>query len=260
VPQSSVTSPSGSLRGALRRLDPTTRALLDLSFRHRWTPDEIAKVLSVDPETVLELRDAALVRVAADIGLTGDDELGRARELLAGRPANGAATPTAARPRSRRRIGAAAVGLAALAAAIVVPLTAGGSAPTQAAEPAALLLPTPPPAPPPAEPLLRFGKLPGAPTAAYATARLVRGTGHVELSIGGLPRRGPRSFVVWLIDPPSRHRTLARFGGGYARVEITLPRDFRRYRWLGVVRVRRRYPPPHKRVLELYVPRIAGLS
>src|SRR5947209_9928894 len=61
------TAPPESLAPALARLDPTSRALLELAMRHRLSPTAIAPVLGTDAATVVQLREAALAQVAATI-------------------------------------------------------------------------------------------------------------------------------------------------------------------------------------------------
>ena len=61
------TAPPDSLAPALARLDPTSRALLELAMRHRLSPTAIAPVLDSDPATIVQLREAALADVAASI-------------------------------------------------------------------------------------------------------------------------------------------------------------------------------------------------
>src|SRR4051794_39543190 len=78
--------PRDSFTNALGRLDPASRALLDLSLRRGMRPEEIADLLGADAETVVASRDHALERVAADVGLAGDTQLDELREGLAELP------------------------------------------------------------------------------------------------------------------------------------------------------------------------------
>lgn len=248
--QSSVTFRDGSLRGALRRLDPPTRALLDLSFRHRWPPEEIAGALDLDVATVLELRDAALARVAAQIGLTDDPD--RAQALLA----RSQVTPNGSRTPSRPRWWIAPAA-AAIALAVALPLALSGGSKRHASPPppARAAAVSPAPAAPPPNPVVELRRLPGAYVGAAATARLAAGN-RLDLSIRGLPRARRRDFAVWLIGSPARHLVLAHFPGGRARLVIALPAGFRGARWIAVMRVGRRHPPHGKRLLQLSVSRL----
>jgi hypothetical protein len=87
-----------SFTSALSRLDPASRALLDLSLRRGMRTEEIAEVLGADPDSVAASRDEALRRVAVDVGL-GEENLDEVRAQLAELPAEewlgGTAAPTA---------------------------------------------------------------------------------------------------------------------------------------------------------------------
>ena len=70
-------------RRALQRLDPETRALLDLSIRRGLEDEDIASVLRVEPKEVVRRRKEALDRLASDLELTRREERD---ELLATLP------------------------------------------------------------------------------------------------------------------------------------------------------------------------------
>ena len=70
-------------RRALQRLDPETRALLDLSIRRGLEDEDIASVLRVEPEEVARRRSNALGEIASDLGLTRREDRD---ELLATLP------------------------------------------------------------------------------------------------------------------------------------------------------------------------------
>jgi len=254
MPQASVTFRDGSLRGALRRLDPSSRALLDLSFRHRWPPEEVAQALDLDVATVLELRDAALARVAAELGMTDDPE--RAQALLARAQANHDGAPAAKRRHHSWPIAAAALAAAAIALAIALPLALGGGTKHHAGRPPTRVAAVrPAAAPPPVNPVLRFRRLRGTYVGAAASGRLVSAN-RFDLTVTGLPRARRRDFAVWLIASPLRHLVLAHFPGGRTRLVVTLPEGFRQARWVAVLRVGRRRLPHHKRLLQLSVSRL----
>ncbi|MEA2131256.1 MAG: hypothetical protein QOJ85_4147, partial [Solirubrobacteraceae bacterium] len=59
------------LADCVRRLDPGTRALLDLSVRRRLRDDAMAPLLRTDPFHLAWRRARALERVASDLG--GDE-------------------------------------------------------------------------------------------------------------------------------------------------------------------------------------------
>src|SRR5438045_5361249 len=69
---------------ALEHLDPGSRALLDLSLHRGLDDGEIAELLGADADYVSSSRDAAIERLAADLGMHGDAE--RVREALAEMP------------------------------------------------------------------------------------------------------------------------------------------------------------------------------
>ena len=59
---------------SLRKADPEARALLDLSLRRRVKDDVIAAVLRLQPEEVAPRREAALDRLAWDLGIHDRDK------------------------------------------------------------------------------------------------------------------------------------------------------------------------------------------
>jgi hypothetical protein len=78
---------SDSFSTALGRLDPASRALLDLSLRRGMRPEEIAGMLGADAASVASSRDDALRRVAADVGMESEAQLDEVRARLAELPA-----------------------------------------------------------------------------------------------------------------------------------------------------------------------------
>ena len=61
-------------RNALSRLDPESRALLDLSLRRGLDDDDIANVLRETESEVERRRSAAMDRLAQDLHLETQDE------------------------------------------------------------------------------------------------------------------------------------------------------------------------------------------
>jgi DNA-directed RNA polymerase specialized sigma24 family protein len=61
-------------RRALSRLDPESRALLDLSLRRGLDDDDIASVLRVDQDEVKRRRDASFGCLVEELGLETQDE------------------------------------------------------------------------------------------------------------------------------------------------------------------------------------------
>ena len=68
---------------ALARLDPGTRALLDLAVRKRRDDSAIAEVLHVEADEVGRRRQEALDKLAADLGI---DDREQREELVATLP------------------------------------------------------------------------------------------------------------------------------------------------------------------------------
>src|SRR3954471_10051379 len=75
--------PTDSFTSALERLDPASRALLDLSLRRGMRTEEIAEVLGADPVSVEASRDEALRRIADEVGMQDDDVRDRLAEMPA---------------------------------------------------------------------------------------------------------------------------------------------------------------------------------
>jgi len=94
----------GSLLTALRRLDPASRALLDLSLRRGVDDESIAGLLGTDAETVAADRDRTIERVAATAAAGGPEDALTVREAIASLPAErwAEASPEAAPPGTGR--------------------------------------------------------------------------------------------------------------------------------------------------------------
>src|SRR4051812_35056405 len=67
-PNPILSLPMDSFTAALARLDPASRALLDLSLRRGMTPDEIGDLLGTDAESVVAAREAALEQLPRNLG------------------------------------------------------------------------------------------------------------------------------------------------------------------------------------------------
>ena len=79
--------PKDSFTSALARLDPASRALLDLSLRRGMRPEEIGDLLGTDPESVVVAREGALEQLAAELDMGDVSELDDVRTRLAELPA-----------------------------------------------------------------------------------------------------------------------------------------------------------------------------
>ena len=73
----------GSLHSALSRLDPASRALLDLSLRRGVDDDSIAELLGTDAVTVADDRDRTIAGVAAAVGGHRPEDPSTVREAIA---------------------------------------------------------------------------------------------------------------------------------------------------------------------------------
>jgi hypothetical protein len=80
--------PKDSFTSALARLDPASRALLDLSLRRGMRPEEIGELLGTDPESVVVAREGALEQLAAELDMADVSELDDVRARLAELPAD----------------------------------------------------------------------------------------------------------------------------------------------------------------------------
>jgi DNA-directed RNA polymerase specialized sigma24 family protein len=67
---------------ALSRLDPASRALLDLSVRHGTDEEDIAEVLHVDPPEVQRRVDELLGRIADELSLDTREQRDELRATL----------------------------------------------------------------------------------------------------------------------------------------------------------------------------------
>lgn len=67
---------------ALSRLDPASRALLDLSVRHGMHDEDIADVLHVEPADVQHRVDDLLDRLAEELSIDGREERWELRATL----------------------------------------------------------------------------------------------------------------------------------------------------------------------------------
>ncbi len=223
------------IEGALRRMGPEDRALIELSVVRGVSDVDIASLLRTEPDTVRERREVALGELAAAAG-DGSDEgrataVGHLRDREAGpaAPAQGdtqepAAKAAAEADEHRRgsRLIPAVLGGVAIAAlvALVLALTGQdkGTGPAQPAKTARL------------EPLTAGS--------ATGTARLVsRGdTTRLTLSVSGLPRPPRGGYVIWLYNSVSDARSLGGQMRGRFTTDSPLPAGYERFRFIDVSR------------------------
>jgi hypothetical protein len=272
-PDDILTLGQDSFTEALARLDPASRALLDLSLRRGMRPEEIGDLLGTDPESVIVAREQALEQLAEDVGVRSGDSLDDLRARLAELP--GAAwTPdladsfteeeppkaTEAPPARRRSRLPLLLALAAVAVvALIVALASGGGdeepAPSPGAQqpdpqPSPEAKPDPAPRAEPTPPPVKLNALSGRAT---GTARV---TGRrLDLRVKGLPKP-PRGgfYQVWLYDSVIDSRAISRARKGRFRLRARLPRSAARYAFLDVSRERADGNRNHSGVSVMRVP------
>src|SRR5438067_1237266 len=86
-PNPILSLPMDSFSAALGRLDPASRALLDLSLRRGMKPEEIGDLLGSDPDSVVAAREAALEQLATELDMEDPSQLDEIRTRLAELPA-----------------------------------------------------------------------------------------------------------------------------------------------------------------------------
>jgi hypothetical protein len=237
------------LAEALRRLDPASRALLDLSLHRGLRTEEIAEVLGTNADDVTSARDMALGEVAELAGMDPRTQRDELRSQLAELPTEawlGNAAVAEARDdgagRRRRRLlpwllAAAALLVAAVVVAIVLATSDDDtrSAPTGTAPASTRTTPTvaqPRPKPKPRAPVA-MRKARGLPRRAtgFATAR----GRQLRLRVRRLPR--PRgAYDLWLLGPGKSARRLRRTGKGSFDAALRLPATWPRFRYVAVTR------------------------
>jgi hypothetical protein len=242
--------PTDSFTSALERLDPASRALLDLSLRRGMRTEEIAEVLGAEPESVEASRDAALRRIATDVGMPDAEDLDQVRTRLAELPAeqwlgNGKAPveepvaeepaePVADKPKRRGSVWPLLLGLL-LTAGVIVAIALGTSDngnPTSTTAPRGT---APAPAPPKAPKAGQAAKLIalGA-TGATGTAKV--SGGRLTLRARGLPAG---HYEVWLYNSILDTRSIATANGRRISVTAKLPGGWKRFRFVDISRERR---------------------
>lgn len=260
-----------SFSSALGRLDPASRALLDLSLRRGMRPEEIGDLLGTDPESVIVAREQALEQLAARLGVEDlsqiDDLRARLAELPAGSwtppppepdapadPVEGtpqSPTPaiaewqergrdTHSRRTERRRLPLLLTLAAITAIALIVVLATNGQSDTQA--------PTPQPAatkpaprkklakPAPTKKPIALTNPTGAAGGATSTAALTRGGKRLVLDVKGLPDPHGGSYQVWLYSNVIDSRSIGSAHAGSFKLDVPLPANASHFRDVDVSR------------------------
>ncbi len=217
------------IEGALADLGAEDRALLELSLIRSVADGDIADLLGVGPDHVRHRREDALAQLAAEVGASSGEEVGRLVHEMRALPTTRWRAPVASEPSEaehpgrRRAVLAAAGGLViALTVGLVLALAggdegdSGGDArATEGGRPAALAAP--------------------AGGDGSGTARL---TGdRLLLTVDGLPDPGRGGYVVWLYNSVFESRPLTRpRSEGSFRLETRLPDGWERFRFIDVSR------------------------
>jgi hypothetical protein len=245
--------PTDSFSYALERLDPASRALLDLSLRRGMRTEEIADVLGAEPESVEASRDEALQRIASDVGMDElDDVRARLAELpaeewlgarngsgpVADEPAPAPVEEKADDPTRRRGVWPLLLGLLLTVGVIVaIALATSGdddtSSTSSSSSSAGNSAPQPAPAPnasgsAPAK-LAAIGGRNASGTAAISGKTL-------SLQVSGLR---PGHYEVWLYNSVLDARSLGKADGRSFKVKAALPGNWKRFRFVDVSRERR---------------------
>jgi hypothetical protein len=229
------------------------RALLDLSVRRKVKDEVVAAVLRLQAEEVVPRREAALDRLATQLGMHDDAERARLPELLAELPAdqwpddNGdlassapppvAPSPAAkSEPAERRRRPMAAIVVIAVGALLggFIGLLLFGDSDDGGDSGKAPAASAPAPAPAPKSVALK-PVLPGFP--GRGTAR-IEGSGansRLIMSLRNLPPR-EEAYAVWLYNELTDAVMIDRVVGSRLDVDKVLPADPAGYKFIDVSR------------------------
>jgi hypothetical protein len=269
-----------SFADALSRLDPASRALLDLSLRRGMRPEEIAELLGTDPESVIVARESALEQLASELGMADVSELDDVRARLAELPAevwtgrvNGSPAPgpklavaddepepqEKKERKSRLPLLVALLGVAALVLVIVLASSGGGDSAKTAAAPApskpkATTKPKPAkPSAPTSGPKVALATI-GRGAGAHGTAALTQGGKRLRLDVSGLPDPGRGAYQVWLYDSVIETASLTKVRGTTLALDLKLPRNASHFRFLDISFEPADGNPNHSGVSVLRVP------
>lgn len=266
--------PADRLPEALGDLDPGNRALLDLSLRRGVSDAEIGELLRKEPADVARGRDAVLELLADALDVAGHDRRERVRQAVAALPDDAwrpapppppspppAATTTAKPPpkpappppepdldfppaggdrddelyfgpeprRSRRGGLLLILGLLAVLGAFLAVILSGGDddgSNESGSQPAPK---RDEPASAPGGRSTRLTALPGG----RGEGRLVVTDEGATITLRGLPQPDG-TYQVWLYDNVVDAKSLGTIPDASGKLEVQLPADARRYRFLDV--------------------------
>jgi hypothetical protein len=243
-----------SFTAALARLDPASRALLDLSLRRGMKPEEIGDLLGTDSESVVVAREGALEQLATELDMDNVAELDQVRTRLAELPAEawtGApgerpklsvvkekpAEPTAKGRRSRLPLLLALLAVAAVALIGVLASSGSSDKPKSSAQtstPAPSSPQKPAKKPKPAKaptvqqtPLRAIGGASGV----SGTAALTQGGKRLTIDVTGLPSG---AHQVWLYNSVIDAVSLTKVQGTKLALDLKLPANATHYRYVDV--------------------------
>jgi hypothetical protein len=251
-----------SFTAALARLDPASRALLDLSLRRGMKPEEIGDLLGTDPDSVVVAREAALEQLATELDMDDVSELDQVRARLAelpaeawtgtsdgrpqlkvvkGEPARRAEPPAKSR-RSRLPLLLALLVVAAVALIVVLASSGSSDKPKSTARSSApAAAPSSKPAKPAAKPAKPAAAKPtikktrlaaiGAASGASGTAALTQGGKRLTVDASGLPNG---AYQVWLYNSVIDAASLTKVKGTKLALDLKLPSNATRYRYVDV--------------------------
>ena len=261
------------IASALTCLDVGSRALLELSIRRGLSDEEIADVMGVPPGEVMNLREEALFRIAAELGVPPENREALTEKLArvhgshwrpeTGRSAGKGHRAAGRRGRSRARLIAVGVLVAAGGAlgGMIISSTgaddrsertnatqeASGRKPAKGGQPA-----TPAPSPPRA-----MQRLNG--TYGRGTAQLRRRGRRVmlRLRVSRFLRPQGGGYAVWLFNSRSDARRLYATTDTTIHRDISLPADYRRFRFIEIARASPDLESAHTGLSLLRAPRSA---
>lgn len=258
------------VEAALADLEPSARAALELSIRHRRPPAELAEITGIDEATLRGWHESALDAVAADLGLSGPDaraeaegrleaallppkqapdtaEEGRDRDEeepereIDEEPEERDSRVAASRPSRGRRAPVALLVMAALAALLVVLVASSGDddegADRVAGSTATAENPSEPPESDAADPpaAISLQALPGAPRGGRVSAAIegVAGEERLTLTLAGLPAPAGQ-YRAWLYSSLIDAVPLGSSDSGDGAIEAALPEDAASYEFLDI--------------------------
>jgi hypothetical protein len=255
-------------------------------------PEEIGELLGTEPESVVAAREAALEQLATQLDMEDSSQLDEVRARLAELPSEawtGSAAAAAARPkpkpqlsvvreepsarrpaeRRRSRLPLLLALLAVAAVALVIVLASSGGSDTNTASKPKSAAPAPPPSSTPAsKPAKKKQNAPApAPAAretklialagATGTASLTQGGKRLTIKASGLPAG---TYQVWLYDSVIDAVSLTKVQGTGLTVDLKLPANASRYRYVDVSREPDDGNPNHsgESVLRVSLSRLSG--